>query len=115
MGKLPHKSDRRFGNRLYHQNTDGTFTDVAVKAGLTGMAQNYYTMGVAVGNYDNDGFDDIYVTGYVATRSTTTMETARSPTSRSALEFPLADGARAPGFSIMTMMAGRTSSLHRSM
>ena len=34
------------------------------KAGLTGMAQNYYTMGVAVGDYDNDGFEDTYVTGY---------------------------------------------------
>jgi len=62
--KLPEKSDRRFWNRLYHQNTDGTFTDVTEKAGLTGMAPNYYTMGVAVGDYDNDGFEDIYVTGY---------------------------------------------------
>src|SRR5436190_24271622 len=63
-GKLPDKSDRRFWNRLYHQNPDGTFTDVTEKAGLTGMAQNYYPMGVAVGDYDNDGFEDIYVTGY---------------------------------------------------
>src|SRR5256885_2438561 len=63
-GKLPDKSDRRFWNRLYHQNPDGTFTDVTEKAGLTGMAQNYYPMGVAVGGYDNDGFEDIYVTSY---------------------------------------------------
>src|SRR5258708_16185128 len=63
-GKLPDKSDRRFWNRLYHQNADGTFTDVTEKAGLTGMPQNYYAMGVAVGDYDNDGFQDIYVTGY---------------------------------------------------
>ncbi len=63
-GKLPDKSDRRFWNRLYHQNPDGTFTDVTEKAGLTGTAQNYYPMGVAVGDYDNDGFEDIYVTGY---------------------------------------------------
>jgi len=55
---------QRFWNRLYHQNTQGTFTDVTEKAGLTGMAQNYYTMGVAVGDYDNDGFEDTYVTGY---------------------------------------------------
>src|SRR5256885_11045048 len=40
-GKLPDKSDRRFWNRLYYQNADGTFTDVTEKAGLTGMAQNY--------------------------------------------------------------------------
>jgi hypothetical protein len=63
-GKLPDKSDRRFWNRLYHQNADGTFTDVTEKAGVTGMPQNYYGMGVAVGDYDNDGFEDIYVTGY---------------------------------------------------
>src|SRR2546429_3751565 len=39
-GKLPDKSDRRFWNRLYHQNPDGTFTDVTEKAGPTGTAQN---------------------------------------------------------------------------
>ena len=62
--KMPDKSDRRFWNRLYHQNSDGTFTDVTEKAGLTGMPQNHYDMGIAVGDYDNDGFEDIYVTGY---------------------------------------------------
>ena len=63
-GKMPDKSDRKFWNRLYHQNADGTFTDVTEKAGLTGAQQNYYAMGAAVGDYDNDGFEDIYVTGY---------------------------------------------------
>ncbi len=63
-GKLPDKSERRFWSRLYHQNADGTFTDVTEKAGLTGMPQGHYDMGVAVGDYDNDGFEDIYVTGY---------------------------------------------------
>src|SRR2546430_3731317 len=63
-GKLPDKSDRKFWNRLYHQNADGSFTDVTEKAGLTGVPQNSYGMGVAVGDYDNDGFEDIYVTGY---------------------------------------------------
>jgi hypothetical protein len=63
-GKMPDKSDRKFWNRLYHQNADGTFTDVTEKAGVTGMPQNYYGMGVAVGDYDNDGFEDIYVTGF---------------------------------------------------
>ncbi len=63
-GKLPDKTDRKFWNRLYHQNADGTFTDVTEKAGLTGMPQNRYAMGVAVGDYDNDGFEDIYVTSY---------------------------------------------------
>jgi hypothetical protein len=63
-GKLPDKSDPKFWNRLYHQQPDGTFTDVTEKAGLTGKLQNHYDMGVAVGDYDNDGFEDIYVTGF---------------------------------------------------
>ena len=63
-GKLPGKSDPKYWNRLYHQNADGAFTDVTERAGLSGMPQNYYGMGVAVGDYDNDGFEDIYVTGY---------------------------------------------------
>src|SRR4051794_21129416 len=63
-GKLPDKSDPKFSNRLYHQSSNGTFTDVTEKAGLTGIPQNHYDMGVAVGDYDNDGFEDIYVTGF---------------------------------------------------
>jgi hypothetical protein len=63
-GGAPDKSDPRFWNRLYHQNADGTFTDVTERAGVSGKPQNYYGMGVAVGDYDNDGFDDLYVTNY---------------------------------------------------
>ncbi|HEV3510165.1 MAG TPA: CRTAC1 family protein [Candidatus Sulfotelmatobacter sp.] len=44
--------------KLYHNNHDGTFTDVTRKAGL---AIPMYGFGVAVGDYDNDGFDDIFV------------------------------------------------------
>ena len=47
-GKGPDKSDRKFWNRLYHQNADGRFSDVTEKAGLTGMPQDRYGMGVAV-------------------------------------------------------------------
>ena len=59
-GKKPEGSDPRYSNRLFHQNPDGTFTDVTGKAGLAGTG---YSMGVAVGDYDNDGFEDLYVTG----------------------------------------------------
>ena len=48
-------------NALYHNNRDGTFTDVTQKAGIPG---NAYGMGVAVGDYDGDGFPDLYVTQY---------------------------------------------------
>ena len=63
-GDAPDKSDQAFWNRLYRQGADGTFTDATEKAGLTGMPQNRYGMGVAVGDYDNDGFADLYVTNY---------------------------------------------------
>ena len=48
-------------NALYHNNRDGTFTDVTQKAGVSG---NAYGMGVAAGDYDGDGFVDLYVTQY---------------------------------------------------
>jgi hypothetical protein len=54
------KTDPRFFNRLYHNNRDGTFTDVTQKAGVFGHG---YEMGVAVGDYNNDGFEDLYVVG----------------------------------------------------
>jgi hypothetical protein len=63
-GKAPDKSAPKYWNRLYHQNGDGTFTDVTERAALTGMPQGFYSMGVAVGDYDNDGYEDIYVTGF---------------------------------------------------
>ena len=47
---------------LYHNNGDGTFTDVTEKAGVG--AEGLYGQGVAVGDFDNDGYPDLYVTGY---------------------------------------------------
>lgn len=52
-----------YWNRLYRQNRDSSFTDVTDVAGLA-RAGNNYGMGVAVGDYDNDGFADLYVTNF---------------------------------------------------
>jgi len=54
------KSDPKFWNRLYRNNGDGTFTDVTVQVGVKGIG---YSMGVAAGDFDNDGYVDLYVTG----------------------------------------------------
>jgi hypothetical protein len=59
-GKLPVKDAPRYWNRLYRQQPDGRFVDVTVAAGLAGAG---YGQGVAVGDYDNDGDEDLYVTG----------------------------------------------------
>jgi hypothetical protein len=48
-------------NHLYHNNHDGTFTDVTAQAGL---AASGWGQGVCVGDYDNDGWEDLYVTYY---------------------------------------------------
>jgi hypothetical protein len=58
-GTVPEKTGPKYWNRLFHQKADGTFEDVTEKAGLQGAG---YGMGAAVGDYDNDGFEDLYVT-----------------------------------------------------
>jgi enediyne biosynthesis protein E4 len=60
-GAIPAKTGPKYWNRLYHQKSDGTFEEVTERAGLQGAG---YGMGVAVGDYDNDGFEDLFVTGY---------------------------------------------------
>ncbi|PYY07273.1 MAG: RNA-binding protein [Acidobacteria bacterium] len=58
------RHDPRYWNRLYRQNRDGSFTDVTEEAGLAKAGDGNYGMGVAVGDYDNDGYPDLYVTSY---------------------------------------------------
>src|SRR5579862_8628211 len=62
---IPQKTDPKYWNRLFHQKKDGSFEDVTEKAGLKGIG---YGMGVAVGDYDNDGYEDLYVTAYGGNR-----------------------------------------------
>jgi enediyne biosynthesis protein E4 len=64
-GFIPRKTGPEYWNRLYHQKPDGTFDDITEKAGLQGVG---YGMGVSVGDYDNDGNEDLYVTGYGGNR-----------------------------------------------
>jgi len=59
LDPLPGK--RQPTNHLYHNNHDGTFTDVTEKAGLTHTG---WGQGVCVGDYDNDGYEDLFVTYY---------------------------------------------------
>src|SRR5437868_14420884 len=52
------KESPKYYNRLFHNDHDGTFTDVTEKAGLAGDG---YDMGIAIGDFDDDGWQDIYV------------------------------------------------------
>jgi enediyne biosynthesis protein E4 len=65
--QVPEKFDRanpRYWNRLFRQNKDGSFTDVTEASGLANAGLGNYGMGVAVADYDNDGFPDLFVTNY---------------------------------------------------
>jgi hypothetical protein len=68
-GTIPQKTGPQYWNRLYHQKPDGSFEDVTEKAGLQGTG---YGMGVAAGDYDNDGREDLYVTAYGSFTDVTT-------------------------------------------
>jgi hypothetical protein len=59
-GGLPVKNAKEYSNRLFQQQDDGTFQDVTQQAKLQGET---YGTGVAVGDYDNDGFPDLFVGG----------------------------------------------------
>jgi enediyne biosynthesis protein E4 len=62
-GETPHgKSSTPIRNALYRNLGNGKFVDVAAKAGIDRLT--FYGMGVAVGDYDNDGFPDLFITGF---------------------------------------------------
>ena len=60
-GQVPDKREPPFWNRLYRSRGDGTFQDVTEQAGVKGVG---FGMGAAVGDYDNDGDPDLYVTNF---------------------------------------------------
>ena len=60
-GAMPDKRDAKYWNRLYRQKSDGAFEDATERAGVKGEG---YSMGAACADYDNDGWIDIYATGY---------------------------------------------------
>src|SRR5262249_30610636 len=57
-----YKPPKPLSGALYRNNGDGTFTDVTVRAGVG--AEGLFGMGIAVGDYDNDGFPDLFLCGY---------------------------------------------------
>jgi hypothetical protein len=64
---VPENFDRvnpGYWNRLYRQNRDGSFSDVTQAAGLASAGNGNYGMGVTVGDYDNNGYSDLFVTSY---------------------------------------------------
>ena len=69
------KTSPKYSNRLFANDGKGHFTDVTEKAGLAGDG---YDIGVAIGDYDNDGYKDSSWPAFTATRCTTTTATAPS-------------------------------------
>lgn len=59
-----HRSEPNLHNRLYRNNRDGSFTDVTEGSGLSQHDTQIYGMGAATGDFDNDGFTDLAITGY---------------------------------------------------
>lgn len=81
------------GNRLYRNNRDGTFRDVTAEAGVSQTDTEIYGMGVATGDYDNDGLTDLLITGYGG------VQLFRNARSGQFLDVAEASGIRVPGWS----------------
>ncbi|UCH89771.1 MAG: VCBS repeat-containing protein [Thermoplasmata archaeon] len=60
-------ADIRYADKLWHNNGDGTFSDVTISAGIDDYTEPYAGMGVNWGDYNDDGWIDIYVSNYLLT------------------------------------------------
>ena len=92
---------------LFHNNHDGTFTNVAEKAGV---ANDRWGFGVAVGDYDNDGWPDLYVTNFGKNRLYHNNHDGTLPMSPNKQESRSAHGPQAPPSVTTTETEGSTSS-----
>ncbi len=100
--ELPDKSQPKYWNRLYRQNSDGKFVDVTERAALKGVG---YSMGVAAADYDNDGYVDLFVTGYKADRLYRNNGDGTFTDAPTSSQTITAVGPPAPDGSTMTAMA----------
>lgn len=90
-GAVPRKPSSEYWNRLFVQRDGNQFVDVTEKSGVAG---EYYGMGAAVADYDNDGDQDLTSLPIRGTSCTATTETGPSPTSPTRVASPRPDGRR---------------------
>ena len=93
-------------NVLYHNNGDGSFTDVTRVAG---MGDTRYGVGATTGDYDNDGDIDLYLTNFGSNALYRNMETALSPMSQRPHRSQIPDGERVVHLPISTTMVSLNS------